>query len=236
MTPRRAILTRCGFGATVVAVGSGLVVQLILVISGRSVLTAEQEVGLAARLGRFVGYYTIQSNLLSLVVAATLLRRPGRLGGLGWRVARLDMMLGMTVTGLVHWFLLRPLLHLQGWAYVTDKILHVVDPLLVLIGWLIFGPRPRINLRVALLALLWPIVWVLVILVQAPATGWYPYPFLNVEQNGLGAVVIACLGITVAFLLLDALFWLIDRRLPRTGESDPESAENLSPSAGTLKR
>ena len=235
MTPRRVLAARCGFGVTVIAVGFALVVQLILVLSGRSVLTSEQHVGLAARLARFVGYYTIQSNVLSLVVAATLLRRPGRLGGTGWRVARLDTVLGMTVTGLVHWFLLRPLLHLQGWAYVTDKILHVVDPLLVLMGWLLFGPRPRVGLRVVLLALVWPIAWVLVILLQAQASGWYPYPFLDPRQHGAVPVLLACLGITGLFVLLDAVFWLLDRRLPPNGELAAEPGRtDLAASRDTM--
>ena len=38
-------------------------------------------------------------------------------------------MVSIAVTGVVHWFFLRPLLHLTGSSYVVDKLLHVVVPL-----------------------------------------------------------------------------------------------------------
>ena len=86
---------------------------------------------------------------------------------------------GITVTGLVHWFLLRPLLHLQGADYVADKLLHLVVPVLAIIGWLVFGPRPRTSWPASLRASVWPIAWLVVMLVQGAANGWYPYPFLD---------------------------------------------------------
>ena len=46
--------------------------------------------------------------------------------------------------------------------------------------------------------------------------GWVPYPFLDADEEGWGAVGIACAGITMLFLLLFALYAWLDRRL-RTG-------------------
>ena len=49
--------------------------------------------------------------------------------------------------GVVHFFLLRPLLDLDGADYVADKLLHMVVPVLAFVGWALFGPRPRIDWR-----------------------------------------------------------------------------------------
>lgn len=190
-----------------------LAVQVGSVMSGTAVLVSEDPPPLGLRLWQFVSYFTIQANTLLLVCAIGLVLDPAR-DGRGWRVLRLCALTGITVTGLVHWFLLRPLLDLEGWNWATDKLLHVVAPLLAVSGWLIFGPRPRISVQVIGWSLLWPAGWLAYTLVVGALRGWYPYPFLNPERQGVGAVAIACLLITAAFIGLSALFAGLDQRLP----------------------
>jgi hypothetical protein len=48
------------------------------------------------RLGRPVSYFTIESNLLVLAAAVSLVLAPGRDGRL-WRVVRLDALLGVVI-------------------------------------------------------------------------------------------------------------------------------------------
>jgi hypothetical protein len=86
-----------------------LVLQLVLVIDGGRVLEEAHPPSMSIRLLRFVAYFTIQSNLLVLV-STYALARDASYDGRGWRVLRTAAVLGITVTGLVHWFLLRPLL------------------------------------------------------------------------------------------------------------------------------
>ena len=47
-----------------------------------------------------LSYFTIQSNILVLVAAATVVVDPAR-DGRFWRILRLDALLGITITGLV---------------------------------------------------------------------------------------------------------------------------------------
>ena len=96
------------------------------------------------RLWHFVSYFTILSNLLVIVTVLPLIADP-RHDGRRWRVLRLAALVMMTVTGLVHWFLLRPLSTLAGVEAVGDVLVHVAVPVLTVIGWLVFGPRPRID-------------------------------------------------------------------------------------------
>lgn len=199
--------------ATAVAAAFALLAQLVLVLAGAAVLVEDRPPPLGTQLVRLASYFTIQSNVVVLVAAASLARRPDRDGGF-WRVVRLAGLTGITVTGLVHWVLLRPLLHLTGWSYAVDKLLHVVVPLLAVVGWLLFGPRPRVTLRVAALSLVWPLVWLAYTLVMGAVVGWYPYPFLDVREQGAAAVAAAGLGITVVFVAVSAVFGLGDRRLP----------------------
>jgi len=171
---------------------------------------------LAVRALHFLSYFTVLSNLLVAWTTWRAARDPDVDGGL-WRVLRLDAVVAITVTGLVHWFLLRPLVTLAGWGFVVDKLLHVVVPLLALVGWLVFGPRPRVTARVVLLSLVFPVVWLAGTLTVGALSGWYPYPFVDVDAQGAGPVAVACLGVLVLMLVLLLLGWLLDRRLPELG-------------------
>lgn len=195
------------------AIGA-LLLQTGLVINGAAVLDETNPPGLATRLGRLVSYFTIQSNLLIAITATTLARDPDR-DGRAWRAARLAAIVGITVTGLVHFFLLRPLLDLEGWNWVADKALHMVVPLLALAAWLLAGPRPRVDRHAMTWALAWPLAWLTWTLVVGRISGWYPYPFLDVEAEGAASVAVVSLGITVLFIALIAAAYAVDRRLPR---------------------
>lgn len=217
MTVSRARLVH--LVVALVATGSVLF-QLVLVFSGEAVLDQTSSPPLVQRIAQFFSYFTIQSNLLVTITAWQLWRDPRR-DGRWWRAVRLGAVVGITVTGLVHFVLLRPLLDLEGANWAVDKLLHMVVPVLAVAAWGVAGPRPRVDWRDVGLALLWPVVWLVWTLVVGAVTGWYPYPFLNSGKSGVGTVVVSCIGITTLFLALFAGVRVVDRRLP----ASPDPAE-----------
>ena len=212
-------------GATALVVAFGFFVQLGLVISGASVLTPDDPPNLADRLLHFFAYFTIQSNILVCIAAITLVRRPNVDGPL-WRVIRLDGILGITVTGVIHWFFLRPLLHLEGWSYATDKILHVAVPLMAVIGWVAFGPRFRITARTILAATIWPIAYMVGVAIYGAIANWYAYPFIDASLHGYPTVILTGVAILGFLLALAGIAAIVDRKLPtgRFDELDPLDA------------
>ena len=189
--------------ATVGVSAVGVLIQLLVVISGTSTVTDEPPAALAVRLWHFVSYFTILSNLLVIITVLPLITDP-RHDGRRWRVLRLAALVMITVTGLVHWFLLRPLSTLVGVEAVGDVLVHVAVPVLTVIGWLVFGPRPRIGGRTVARSLVWPIGWLVYTLVVGALTGWYPYPFLDLSARGIGPVALTCGAIA---LLLAGMAW-----------------------------
>jgi hypothetical protein len=202
--------------ATVAAAAVGVLIQLAVVIAGTSTVSDDQPAVLGVRLWRFISYFTIQTNLLVIATVLPLITDP-RHDGRTWRVLRLAALVMITVTGLVHWFLLRPLSTLTGWEAVGDVLVHVAVPLLTVVGWLVFGPRPRIEGRTVAWSLAWPIGWLVYTLVVGALTGWYPYPFLDVAARGVGPVALT--GGAIALLLtgLSSACWRLDRVLRSAG-------------------
>jgi hypothetical protein len=196
----------------VLVIALSLIGQLAIVFSGRgAILDAAGLIApLPVRLLRFFSYFTIQSNLLAAGTALSLMQRPNRDGRL-WRVLRADAIVGMTVTFVVYILVLRPIVHLQGVAKLSDVGFHYVAPALTVIGWFAFGPWPRIDRATLLRHLAWPVTYLAYVLVLGAISGWYPYPFITASKlgytralfNGMLAVALL-LAVAGAYTVLDA--------------------------------
>ncbi len=198
--------SRAWHGALAVLGTLNLALQLIL--------TAQSDVDtLGTRLMRLFSFFTVQSNVLVIIASWSLAVRPDRDGPL-WRVLRLDAVVCIAVTGLVYVVVLRPIVHNEGWAVVTDNGFHVVVPLAAVLGWLLFGPRPRIDGRTIVWSVVFPLAWLGYTLLRGAVVHEYPYPFVDVDELGYARVLVNSLGVTVLFLVLAALALLLDRRLP----------------------
>ena len=185
-----------------------LIVQLSVTVSG-----VGSQVSLATRLVRLFSYFTIQSNLLVAVAAISLVLDPAR-DGTWWRVLRLDGLLGIATTGLVFHIVLAPISKATGLALLASNGFHYVSPWMALVGWLLFGPRPRIGWSTVALSLIWPAVWLAYTFVHGALSGWYPYPFLNVAKIGYPAALANTVAVLGGAGVLVLLFKVLDRWVP----------------------
>ena len=201
---------------TFVVAAFAVVLQFMLVLRGHQHLGDTQAAAggpdLSTRLVHFASYLTIWSNALGTIIAATLAIDPSRDGRV-WRTLRLNAVVILFGGGIVHWFFLRPLLDLHGADLLADKLLHIVVPILVTVGWLVFGPRPRpVHLSGFLIL---PVVWLAYTLIRGVIVDWYPYPFIDVTRHGYGYVTLTTLAAGALLLALAAACLRLDRRLPR---------------------
>jgi uncharacterized membrane protein len=182
---------------------------------------------LLGRLVRVVSFFTIQSNILSAVVSAQLARDPAR-DGRAWRVLRLAALFGIAVTGIVYSTVLAAMHEPHGWRETTSNaIFHYVVPLGMVLGWLLFGPRPRITGTIVAWALVWPVLWFAYTLGRGEATGWYPYPFVDAATQGYGRVLLNAVVVTAVFAAVCALIAWLDRRLPAQPASARTTRDGL---------
>ena len=203
--------SRWWHGALALIVFASLVLQLVLLFTTGADANSGRTGGpLGERIRRFFSYFTIESNLFVLVAATMLARRPAMDG---WRVVRLDALLGIVITGLVYATILGPKLHLTGGALVATIGLHYIAPAMTLLGWLLFGPRPRITWRTVAFAFAWPVLWLVYTFTQGTFTDWYPYPFLDVTVIGFGTALRHAVVVLVLGVVLAAGFRFLDRRM-----------------------
>lgn len=172
---------------------------------------------MAERLTRLFSYFTILSNLLVGLACALLAADPQRDGRV-FRVLRLDAVLCIAVTGIVYNAVLRDVgPELAPAGVVSNTLLHVVVPILAVLGWVLYGPRPRIDAATVGWSLAFPLAWIAYTFVRGAIVDFYPYPFLDVSVLGYGRALAATAAVAVVFLVLAALAGRVDRALPPTG-------------------
>ncbi len=211
--PPRPDPTRRAHAAVAALTLAALALQLVLVVQDAGILIEQDpRPDLGVRLARFVSYFTIQANLLVLVVS-TAAARGTDLGRPLWQALRLTSLTGIVVTGVVHWVALRPLLDLSGGPWVADKLLHVVVPLLAVVVWVVVGPHGLGPWRRVAQALVWPTAWAAFTLARGAITGWYPYPFIDAGDLGAGRTAVNVIVIALLFGAVAAAVSAVDRRL-----------------------
>lgn len=205
---------------TAAAAGFAIVLQLGLVLAGDTPLDEARAPATYTAVVRLFSYFAILANLLVAFSAATLAAHLDQ-DVRWWRVLRLNAVIGITVTAVVHWLFPRPLHDLAGADLVADRLLHVVVPALAVVGWVAFGPRARIGESDLVPSLVFPLLFLVWTAVHGLATGWYPYSFIDVEALGFaqaGVNALGVLGLLTALTLgarrLD--LWLVTRQRART--------------------
>ena len=202
-------------GATVLVIAVSILVQLALVIHGQPVLIeSTNTTPLAERLLRFFSYFTIQSNLLAAATALSLITRPDR-DGRTWRILRAAAVIGMTVTFATYVVVLRPIVHLEGTAKLTDIGFHYVAPALTIAGWLLFGPWPRFDVVSLVRVIAWPFSYLIYVLVLGAVSGWYPYPFIDVTKLGYPRALLNAFVVTLLLFVVVAIARVIDSKRGR---------------------
>ncbi len=218
-TVRRTGAARAWHALTALISLVSLLIQFILIVKGTNVLvddtTGLPAVNTATRVLRFFSYFTVQSNVIVIVTTLMLARDPVR-DGRWFRVVRIAGLIGILVTFVVYLVALRPILDLSGLAAVTDAGFHIVTPVLAVVGWVIFGPRPRFDQWTLAWSLVWPGLYFVYSLIHGAITDWYPYPFVDVTKLGYPRALGNLVVVVVLLLAVGAVYVWLDRRLHRT--------------------
>ena len=174
--------------------------QFYLIIENRVVSIPETII-------RFFSFFTILTNILVAVCFTCLWLFPASTAGRFFQ--RLSIQTAVTayitLVGVVYQVLLRQVWDPQGLQKWVDELLHSVIPALVLIYWIAFTPKAGLKWKSAFIWPLYPAVYLAFILIRGSLSGYYPYPFVKVNEIGYKAVMMNCGLILVAFVLFSLL-------------------------------
>lgn len=117
----------------------------------------------------------------------------------------------ITIVGIVYNIILRFLWKPKGLQWVVDELLHSIIPLLFIVLWLFFIPKGKILWKSVLAWLLYPVIYLIFILMRGVSSSFYPYPFIDVHKIGYNKALINSTGMLLTFLVVSILFIALNR-------------------------
>lgn len=146
---------------------------------------------------RFFSSFGIQANILATLVltAFAIKRAPDE-----WLVhpfVRSAVAVYITVAGLIHVLLVRPLWLPIDVLWIAGVVLQCVMPVGYLLFWLVCVRKSGLRWYDPLLWLIYPVFYVGFLLVRGKLSGFYPYPFIDAKTLGYAGVAANTAGLLV---------------------------------------
>ena len=179
----------------------GLALQFAIVVG---------QLGPALGTWRFLGYFTIVTNIFVAAIATAVAMRVK--SGLAGSRARLAGVTSIVAVGLVYSLLLRSMWNPRGLQKLADAALHDWSPMLFLLMW-VLTPHGSLGWRDIKWALLLPAFYLAYALSRGALDGWYAYWFLNPISQTLGALIASILGMLALFAAVAAFAVAVDKRM-----------------------
>ena len=156
----------------------------------------------------FFGYFTVLTNVLvALAFSVPFLKDGSGLRSFFERPGvRTAIALYITVVAIVYYGVLAQNHHPQGISAYFNIGLHFVLPCLYVFDWAFLSNKDGLTFRSVPLWILYPFGYGLFNIVRGAITGFYPYPFLDIETLGFGAVAVNMLGFVLIYAIGGSAF------------------------------
>jgi hypothetical protein len=187
----------------------GLVLQYYLL------LEATRDLSLSQSTLRFFSYFTIQANILVVLMLMAFALRPKIEEWTVHPFERSAIASYIVVVTLVYVTTLRKLWAPEGAQWLADVLLHYFMPLAYLAFWLVVMRKAGLRWYDPLLWLIYPVFYLGFVLVHGRFTGFFPYPFIDLTTLGYGQTVLNALGIAAAFAASGYVILVVSRLLAR---------------------
>ena len=183
-----------------------VIVQLFLMIQNRQADIPETII-------RFFSFFTILTNILvALYFTINVFHLKGsfsKLFSAGGSITAITTFI--LIVGLVYQFILRQIWEPKGMQMIVDELLHTIIPLYMLVYWFFNIQKDDLILKNLFYWLLYPVIYLVAVMLRGYFSHYYPYPFLNVDQLGL-QIILKNIGLIIIFtLIVMTILWLIGK-------------------------
>ena len=187
-----------------------VIAQYILMIENRVAPVGETTV-------RFFSFFTILTNTL-VAVYFSYVALSKQIAYLKWfdsPGSLTAVTVYITIVGLVYQIMLRHIWEPAGLQMVVDELLHSVIPICVIFFWYRYENKSKLDWRNIPNWLVYPLVYLVYILIRGSFSGFYPYPFINVSELGMQKVALNAVILLGVFFLVSVILIETGKRIER---------------------
>ncbi len=161
----------------------------------------------------YFAYFSIVSSIVAgcLSLYSAYVLATGKEESKFHNISRMSLAAAMVIVGEVYHALLAdaaPDARDVGyvWPVLPNQIIHTYAPILIVIDYLFSIRSPKLRLRAALWVAIFPLAWLAFSVVRGLVTNWWPYWFINPnEEGGVPSMLMYVAAITVFFLVVGYL-------------------------------
>lgn len=181
-----------------------VILQLILIIINRQASIFETII-------RFFTFFTILTNILvAMVFTANWLQPKNSFQFFNKPNTQVAIAVYIFVVGFVYNTILRFIWQPKGWDKLADELLHLIIPIVYILYWYFKFSKKEINYKSVFGWLLFPIIYIVIVMIRGYFSRYYPYPFLHVGNLGVNKVLLNSILMTLFFVVVSVVFYQIN--------------------------
>jgi hypothetical protein len=164
---------------------------------------------------RFFSYFTILTNTLLAIYFSSQVHGDLHDKGKIWKKpgTLTAVTVYILVVGLVYQVALRSIWDPQGMARLTDELLHSLNPLLALLFWWLFEDKKAVEWKQLPYWLIYPFCYFVYTVIHGQVSGFYPYPFVDLNTISVGQLGINFLVLALVFMAISGLLVWVGKKL-----------------------
>jgi len=189
---------------------AGLILNLYVALTNPDVVYNAPTITL-----NFFSYFTIQSNILVLLVSGSWLFNKSIFGKYE-KVFMLGALIDITLTFIIVQLILSKLHTLTGLTLFADNLVHVITPILFVGYWLFVQAKKNLSFKnVIYWGVIYSPLYVAYTLIRGPilTPNWYPYPFIDATLLSYGQIAVNVVGLILVFFIIGGVFVLINNMM-----------------------
>lgn len=184
-----------------------VIAQYVLMMGNRTTSVAETVI-------RFFSFFTILTNIIVAVYFTMLLLAKGKARDSFERPGTLTAVtIYITIVGLVYQVALRHVWSPTGMQLVVNELLHSVIPVLVLVFWFLYENARPIRYVSILTWAIYPLLYLVYILIRGSISDFYPYHFIDVNSLGMTKTLYNSAVILILFIVISGVLLFAGKKV-----------------------
>lgn len=182
----------------------GLCIGWFAVLSQFILMIQNRQADIFETVLRFFSFFTILTNILvAMFFTVSVLKVKKSFSKLLLTDGTITAItVFILIVGSVYQIVLRSIWEPTGLQFIVDELLHTVIPLYMLGYWFFNVKKLDLQLKTVFNWLLYPLLYIVFITVRGSSSGYYPYPFLNINEIGYEKVIVNTAIIFALMLIL----------------------------------